>query len=574
VVYKKPLLSILMLIASTIISYSQKTFPQHYFISPLNIKPVVSGTFGELRSDHFHSGIDFATQNKTNANVYCVADGYVSRIKVSSTGYGRAIYVTHPNGFVSVYAHLSEYNVVVEDYVKLKQYEKKSFEIELFPNPALFRMKKGDIIGYSGNTGASSGPHLHFELRNQVTERPFNPLFFGYKIPDETSPEISGVYFYPISPNSTVDHNQQKICLDIIKKGSSFALKTPDTIILSGGIAFGVDAADKQDFQGSNGIYSLEIFVDNQPFYKISFDSIDFDEGRYINTLIDYPQYILNGKRIIQTYKSYGNRLNIYSRCENRGVFIFSDTLIHTIRMVVSDFNKNSAAADIPVRSEPPGGAVQSHDKNTAPLFRFGLKNHFEKENMVLDLPSDALYDSIYFDYAVFPRLKTTFASIHRVHNKLTPLHTFITLNIKPDTTMTKYLMPKLTLAYVYGKSFSYVKSKWENGFLSGRIRKFGDYTIVADTIAPVIKPSINYDNRKISSGDIVSFKITDDFSGINSYNLSINGKWVLAEYDQKNDLLFYKADPSHFTNKTNILELVVTDNLENKTTYKVTLLY
>lgn len=554
--------------------YSQKVLPQNYFIAPLDIKPVVTGAFGELRPDHFHSGLDYATQNKTGLNIYCIADGYVSRIKISSDGYGRAIYITHPNGFVSVYAHLNEFNVVVEDYVKLKQYEKKSFEIELFPNKALFKFKKGEIIGYSGNSGSSTGPHLHFEIRNETTERPFNPLLFGYAIPDKESPDISEICVYPIAANSLVDGNQQKACLDVVKKENSFYLTRKDTLIVSGGIAFGVESYDRQNLPGRNGIYTLEIFTDGQLFFKIAFDSVSFSDGRYINTLIDYPEYVASRKRIIQTYISRGNRLKIYSDKENRGVFYFNDTLLHTIKVVASDFNKNTSSLVFPVKSALPSGPGQTSIENKLPLFRFGLKNHFEDENIVLDLPSNALYDSIYFEYAVKPRTKYCYSALHQAHNKYTPLHTAATLMIKPDTVVSDTLSSKLTLADVSERNFSFVKSEWKNGYLSARIRKFGTYAIVADTIAPVIKPVGNLNNKKVLAGMLVSFTISDDFSGIEKYDLTINGKWVLAEYDAKNKLLIYKADPAHFNTGKNNLLLTVADNLNNIAVYKSTLLY
>ncbi|HQI69939.1 MAG TPA: M23 family metallopeptidase [Bacteroidales bacterium] len=562
------------MLGSFMYAYTQKIIPQNYFIPPLDLKPYVSGTFGELRPDHFHTGIDFATQNKTGFNVYCIADGYVSRIKVTPGGYGKVIYITHPNGFVSVYAHLNEFNVVVEDYVKRKQYEKKSFEIELFPNRSLFHFKKGDIVGYSGNSGSSSGPHLHFEIRNETTERPINPRLFGYTIADETSPGIYTVCLYPKTPGSRVDNNKQKACSEVDKKGNMLQLSRNDTLVASGGISFGVETYDQQYSYGKNGIYSLEILIDSLPFYKISFDSVDFSEGRYINTLIDYPEYIASHKRIIQTYISQGNRLKIYSCREKHGIYFFNDTLIHTIKVKVSDFNNNTSSLVFPVRSVPPAEAETTTPSGTLPLFRFGLKNHFENKNIILDLPSTALYDSLFFEYTVKPRTKETFSDIHQIHNKFTPLHAAATLMIKPDSLPNDTVLSKLTLASVAGNYFSFVKSKQDNGYWSAKIRSFGDYAIVADTVAPDIKPIGNLNAKKILPGTTISFKITDNFSGIDTYNLTINDSWVLAEYDIKNNLLTYKTDPIHFTAGKNNLKLTVTDNLNNIAVYKTTLLF
>ncbi|HNX06821.1 MAG TPA: M23 family metallopeptidase [Bacteroidales bacterium] len=565
---------ILFLLNSTSFAFSQKIIPKNYFIPPLDIKPIVSGTFGELRPDHFHSGLDFATQNKTGFNVYCIADGYVSRIKVAAGGYGKVIYITHPNGYVSVYAHLGEFNVVVEDYVRRKQYEKKSFEIELFPNPSLFPFKKGDIVGYSGNSGSSSGAHLHFEIRSEITEHPINPRLFGYSIPDETCPGIFAVYLYPKSTGSSVDKRKQKVCLTVEKKGSSFQLARKDTLKVSGGISFGVESYDQQYSYGKNGIYSLEILIDSIPFYKISFDSIDFSDGRYINALIDYPEYVASRKRIIQTYISRGNRLNLYAYGDNRGIYFFTDTLLHTVTVIASDFNKNASSVSFPVRSVPPADTEPQTPESALPLFRFGLKNHFENKNIILELPATALYDSLYFEYDVKPRTTNTFSGIYQVHNPYTPLHAAATLMIKPDSIPGDTVFSKLTLARVNGNFFSYVKSKQTAGYLSAKIHQFGNYTIVADTTAPVIKPIGIPKDKKIISGATISFKITDNFSGIETYTLTINGEWVLAEFDLKNNLLTYKADPQHFLPGKNNLKLKVTDKLHNKTEYTSTLLF
>lgn len=573
-VYKRLLIIIILLTFKGTFAFPQKVIPKDYFIPPLDINLIVTGTFGELRPDHFHSGIDFATQNKTGANVYCVADGYVSRIKISATGYGRAIYVTHPNGYVSVYAHLGEYNVVIEDYIKRKQYEQKSFEIELFPHASLFKFKKGDIIGYSGNSGSSSGPHLHFEIRNAATERPFNPMFFGLPVSDNVSPEISAICLYPMDGNSSVGADNNKLYIETEKKENIFLLKSKDTITVSDKIAFGVRATDKQNLSGNSGIYSLEIFIDEQLFFKIAFDSISFDEGRYVNTLIDYPEYAASGKRLIQTYISRGNRLKFYSKNENRGIYYFQDTLLHIVRVDVFDFNKNKSTLSFPIKSVLPATTARPTAENKIPLFRYGLKNHFESKNIVLDLPSDALYDSLFFEYNTKPRTKLTYSAIHQIHNKFTPIHSSALLKIKPDSVPNKKLLSKLTITYVTGNSFSFIKSEWENDFLKSKIRKFGNYTIVADTVAPEIKASRTLNNKKILPGELISFTISDDFSGIDNYILTINEKWVLAEYDAKNNLLVYKADPANFNTGTNNLVLTVTDKLNNSSVYKATLIY
>ena len=549
--------------------FSQTLAPNRNFRLPLDILPVISGTFGELRSDHFHSGLDFSTQNKENVNVFCIDNGYVSRIKISATGYGKVIYVTHANGWVTVYAHLNEFNVVVEDYVRRKQYEQKTYEIELFPNPALFHVKKGDIIGYSGNTGASSGPHLHFEFRNARTELPINPFYFGTYPVDKLSPDIEKIYFYTTSAEGI-----NKTAVDIQKVGNGFKPKTNDTLTVSGKTFFGIAASDNINNGGTCGIYALKILVDSTLVFNLHFDSLSFNDGRYINTLIDYPEYVTRGKRIIQTYVAPGNRLNNNVDALNNGLWQITDTCVHMVKFWVYDFQGNLSSVEKTVKWKPEISKQNESNKTVLPLFRYGLKNHFEAENITVDLPPDALYDSIYFDCQTLAASKQTYSKIFKIHNNLTPIHSFATLKIKPDTTLPLAMREKLTLAEVSGKNFVYTRSEWAGEYLSAKIRRFGNYAIVADTIAPEIAYLGMGGSKKIDTDGQIKFKITDDFSGIATYQLTINGQWVLAAYDAKSDMLIYKTDPLQFKKGSNDIEVRVTDKLNNQRIFRTTINY
>jgi hypothetical protein len=556
------------------LSNAQSVLPQKYFSPPLSGKRSLSGSFGELRPDHFHTGIDFSTQNKVNVEVLSIAEGYVSRIKISATGYGKVIYITHPGGFVSVYAHLGAFNVVVDDYVRRKQYEQQTFEIELFPSPKLFPVKKGDIIGYSGNSGSSSGPHLHFEIRSERTEHPINPLYSGMFQPEAEKPFFRTLALYPAGANSLVNTQDKPVYINMPKNKKDTGPGINDTISVQGKIYFGMEAYDRSSAEGDCGIYSGEILIDSVPFFKISFDSLSFDEGRYVNTLKDYEAYYNSGKKIIQTYIAPGNRLKLYPLAEHNGIYTFSDTAYHTLSFIVKDFYGNMATQNITLKSQKPLLNNNSKATTDMPLYRYGLKWHFEAPKVMVDFPADALYDSLYFDYRLMRGTRQTWSDVHHIHEASAPIHSYVVLKIKPDTLLPGMDPSKLTMARLLKNSFTFVKSEWDHGYLSARIRSFGNYCIVADTTAPQIKPVGIIKNRKINAGDLIKFNITDDFSGINTYTLTINGKWVLAEYDAKNDSLVYTAEAIHFNKGNNTVLLTVTDKLMNQEVYTTTVLF
>jgi len=565
---------ILLFYACIAFSFAQNVLPKNYFSLPIAGRLVLSGSFGELRPDHFHSGIDFSTQNKENVEVLSIAAGYVSRIKISATGYGKVIYITHPNGLVSVYAHLGAFNVVVDDYVKKKQYEQKTFEIELFPNRALFPVKKGDIIGYSGNSGASSGPHLHFEIRSELTEHPINPLFSGM-FPHETEkPFFQALALYPKGSNSLVNGQDEALIMSVPPNKKDKGPGMNDTIRVQGNIAFGFEAYDRSSAEGNCGIYSGEILIDSVPFFKVSFDSLSFDEGRYVNIMKDYQAYIETGKEIIQSYIAPGNRLKFYPLITHNGMYYCNDTNYHCITFIAKDFYGNSAQQNIVLKSQKVVTVPVKAEENDRPLYRYGLKWHFEAPKVIVDLPADALYDSVYFDYRLMRGTRQTWSDIHHIHDASVPIHSYVLLKIKPDTLLPGLDPAKLTMARLVKNSFTYVKSEWAEGYITAKIRSFGNYCIVADTVPPVIKPVGNITNRKINPGDLIRFTITDDFSGIDTYNLTINGKWVLAEYDAKSDRLTYTAEATHFSKGSNTLALTVTDKLKNQQVYSTVVVY
>lgn len=276
-------ISAILLLFSLIVS-GQENYPKDYFRSPMDIPIILAGTFGELRSNHFHSGIDIKTKQREGLPIYGIADGSVTRIKVSHWGYGKALYVAHPNGYTSVYGHLQKFGPEIEEYIKKVQYEKQSYEVEVFPKYGELKITKGDVIAYGGNTGGSSGPHLHFEIRSSISEKPTNPLLYGFDVRDATNPTLEKIYGYPLSENAVVNQSKEPIELNFKKMedGSFLAEKVTAT----GTIGFGFIGYDRQDLAANrNGVYSVQQIVNGKPYTEYDFESFSFSETRLLNTL-------------------------------------------------------------------------------------------------------------------------------------------------------------------------------------------------------------------------------------------------------------------------------------------------
>ncbi|MDB2462623.1 M23 family metallopeptidase, partial [Algibacter sp.] len=319
---------------------AQDNYPKDYFSSPLDIPLVLAGTFAELRSNHFHSGVDIKTQQRVGLKVNAVANGFVSRIKVSHYGYGKALYITHPNGYTSVYAHLQKFSPDIEAYVKKQQYEKESYEIELFPKAEDLPVLKDNLVAYSGNTGSSGGPHLHFEIRDKK-ERPINPMLFGMDIKDTTNPIVESIYAYPLDDNSFINNlnTKQKLRLTPLKNGDY----TTENIEALGNIGFAINTIDRQDLAAnSNGVYNIQTFINGNRNFEIDFSRFSFDETKHINQLIDYEHFSTKRKRIQKLFKK-NNPLSLFKSVLNDGVIKVEDSTYSVYKIRVADFKNNES---------------------------------------------------------------------------------------------------------------------------------------------------------------------------------------------------------------------------------------
>ncbi len=551
-------------------------YPTDYFRPPLGIPMYLSGTFGELRSNHFHSGMDIKTGGVEGKNVYAIADGYVSRIKVSAGGYGKAIYVTHPNGYVSVYGHLQKYNIEIQDFVKAYQYEKESFEVEIFPEKDRLKVAKGEIIAISGNTGSSAGPHLHFEIREEATQQPINPLLFkSLKIKDYTRPKINEIAIYPIDEHSLINGKNDTVLYSVAGWGEEHYLLNQPTITVSGNIAFGINTHDlMNEIPNKNGVYSIDMMVDSIQIFGMKMEKLSFSTTRYINSLIDYGHYKQNKKRLVRTEVDTNNLLDVYRNVTSNGIVSFNDSSSHKITFTVCDVYENTSKVSFNVISE------MKDESEQLVINRQLLGNYFDmtkahelsENNISLSFPAHAFYRSFYFNLTV-DSTENYLSPVYKVHNGFTPVHKAFTIKIKPDS-IALGMKNKMYMAYSTGNgNQGFMSANWEDGFIASRSRSLGNYLILVDSISPEIIPINIGEDKNISGQKNIQVKIRDRETGIKKYRGTLNGQWVLMEYDAKKQLLTYNYD-NRLLKGQNIFKLQIEDMLGNEKIYEATLVF
>ena len=551
------------------LTISSQNIREKLFVSPLKEAPSLSASFAELRNDHFHSGLDYRTGGVTGKEVMAAADGYIYRIAVSSSGFGKAIYIRHPSGYSTVYAHLKSFRPDIDEFVKKKQYELKSFSVSLYPVRDQFKVMRGEVIAWSGNSGGSTGPHLHFEIRDSSTEETLNPLNFDIGISDRIRPVIDKIILYPITRQSSVNKGHGSLSMKAAASNGSYTLPNNSVPVIYGQTGIGLKCWDNLDNSPNKcGIYSIELLVDSVKVYCFTADRFSFNESRYLNSHIDYQAKIADNEYIHKLFIQPGNRLSMYNCRVNSGVLNFSDNLDHRIDITVRDAAGNRSTASFRVRSlsEAPIGPLEI---NCSKIIPFGKASDFTADGIRVHFPAGALYDTLFFVYDVKSSIRTFLSPVHSVHNKYVAVHDRYRLSIRPDTVIAGK-EEKMCLAVLDEKGIpSYSGGDLRYGYVSADVSTLGDYVVTIDTVAPLIKPSFA-SGANLTGKQVFTVTITDEFSGIKSYETWIDGQWVLAEYDAKNNLLIYRPEaPVLNGNALHHMELRVTDDRGNRSILK-----
>ena len=532
-------------------AYSTEKLPSLH--KPLNIPLVLSGNFGELRSNHFHSGLDFKTQGKTGFKIYCAEDGYVSRVLVSPWGFGRAVYVTHPSiGLVTVYGHLQSFGSKIDKIIKAEQYKQETFSIDMEFKPDEIPVKRGEVIAFSGNAGSSGGPHLHMDVRDLETGDALDPMpYFKNLITDNVKPEIRTIALYP--HKGVVD--------DTIGASYRTMAQISNPFTAWGKVIPGIKAYDRMpNVSNIYGVKYLTLKVDGQEVYHREINRFSFDVSRAVNTLVNYPDRLKNSW-VMTTYVPKSNMLSdMINVSVSDGVIDINEERDYNCQYILCDEHGNKTSVNFVIKGKrteiPP-------TKREGVLFRYDGENSYNMNGLCLNFAPNTFYDDILFDVKT-STLEGYKSDVHKIGDTDIPLHRSYDMKIAltNDDQVDK---SKYCIVRINGKRRSAVASKYENGSVKASVNQFGRYAVTIDETAPKVLPR---NKKNWAKRGKIEFKISDGLSGIETYRGEIDGKWVMFEYDGKNALLSYKLESSRVVKgKKHKVKMVVTDACGNKTT-------
>jgi murein DD-endopeptidase MepM/ murein hydrolase activator NlpD len=537
-----------------------RQYPKNFFRYPLDLSPSIVGSFGELRPSHFHGGLDFRTNQRKGYPVHAAADGYVARVRVQVGGGGNIVYLAHPNGYTTVYMHNERFNAAIAKAVPTYQYEHQQYDVDFNLPPGQIEVCQGDVISISGASGAVEGPHLHFEIRDTKTEEIINPQLFGITIPDRVAPSISSIGVYHLD-NKPFSENTPHEFLAVAGSAGNYHLVHPGVINVNGNTGFGITTYDKNSASASrNGVYSIELQLDDKTVYTYAIERFGFDQTHAINAYIDYPTLLTTGRWMQKCFILPGNKVSLYPQSINRGIINFNDDETHEVKYIVKDVAGNTSTVLLHVKSHTPTAAAAGPLSGT--LFHYDQKNEFTNDKVKVSIAPGNLYDDVDFVYSTLPMRPDAFSVTHHIHNRLTPIHDQYDLWIKPD----RDLGQLANKAVIVSTDGGYAGGVYEDGYVKGQAKGFGNFYIRTDDVPPRIVPISISNGKNMAKLSHISLRISDNLSGIKSYNGKIDGKWVLMEWDYKTRVLSYTFD--NIAPGKHNFELTVTDNKDNNAVY------
>ena len=508
-----------------------------------------------MRPNHFHMGLDLYTLKKENLPIYAAAGGYVSRVKIEPGGFGNAIYITHPNGLTTLYAHMNEFMPALAAYVKKQQYLAESWSMELNIPPSVAPLKKGDFIGYSGNTGGSQGPHVHFEIRETSTDKCLNPLLFGFNIPDNVPPDVFKIAVY----NRNISTYEQSPLIIPLKKTSAGYTANPVKLNFDK-VVIALQSTDRMTgVPNTNGIFTATLFEKETAIAGFRINGVGYDQTRYLNAHIDYKTKLAGGAYLQYLFPLPGDKLGIYPYCTQGSFISLPDTLPHDFRLDIRDAYGNLSTVRFTLQRNQ---AIVQAPIPSGVLMRAGELNVFESPDLQVYLPEQVLYDSIYFRNSVSPGGQPlSFSAVHNIHSPLVPLQDFITVRIRADKTIPYQYRERLLVKKTTRDNVSVRKADWEMGMYSARFREFGSFQLVADDQPPVISGLAA--RSDLSRASRITLYVRDNYDQVNDFRAELDGKWL--RFVQRGNTFTYKFDENCPAGEHE-LKVSVIDEAGNKT--------
>ena len=523
--------------------FPPKKYPQGYFTWPVEAKRALAANFGELRPNHYHMGLDCKTDQKENMQVLAAADGYIAKVKIEPIGFGRCIYINHPNGLTTLYAHLNDFYPALEKYITEQQYKLQSWKVFLDIPEGLFPVKKGQFIAYSGNTGGSQGPHLHFEIRDTQTDKVLNPLLFGFPITDNIAPDVLRLAVYD-RRISTFEQNPKFYPL---KKINGVYTTIPALLTVNTDkISFAITAYDR--YTGStnqNGIYQAVIYENEQPVAGFQLDSISYDETRYLNAHIDYKLRSNGGSYVQHLSRLPGYPEGVYRDISGDGIINVEEDRVQQIKIEVKDAEDNTSLLKFGLQK---GTLLQPINKGPSAAddqqveFYPGFINVFENRKISFYLPENALYDSILFKYAEIKPAQGY--PIYKLHDGNVPVQVLFPVKINCPNAV---YPDKLVMCHSWKDKKEFAKAVPvtlgnENGWYLSSFRAFGYFQLLTDTTPPTITPVGIKDGMNAAKLNRIAFVIKDNTKELENFKAFLDGKWLRFSND-KGSTFIYKFD-------------------------------
>jgi hypothetical protein len=524
--------------------------------SPLHTELQLAASFGEIRPDHFHMGLDIRTNGKENMPVYAVEDGFISLVKIEPWGYGKAVFVQHNDGRTSVYAHLNRFNEAVEKFVRQQQYATQTWAQDIVCSKGSFQVRKGELIAYSGNTGRSEGPHLHFELRDTKTGNNLNPALYGFAVDDNTAPLIQGMYWYDRRYST---YEKGPTAIDIDGERGVYRSGRKIVKVSSPVVSFGIRAEDRVD--GSRfryGIYKAQLLLDDQLIHEFVLDDISAADSRYVNACIDYSYRLSSGLNVQHLSRLAGNKLEIFKSGD--GLVYLRDTLQHRVKILVSDVSGNESELEFVLQRRKYDPVVHEYGAGTRVLIP-GRSHVLKTDNSEVHFDENAFYDSVPFQLKEKrSTAKNAASALVSLHKSNVPVHSRYLVKVKTQLRTGDPLREKTVMQFAGFKNKAVVKGVWEGNYMRGAFDELGTVQLLVDMMAPVIEW------RGIAAGSkSVSVMVKDDLSEISGFRAEIDGHWVL--FDQKGSLYTYQFDENCKPGR-HVLKVTVKDVAGNLKTF------